>query len=226
MPQFGRFDRAAELVEAIRVVRRRRSGAAKAPRDDACSTWRRSTSPGSRRRSTRRSSPTSVANLQPINAVADASPGFIWRLQTEEGDATSLRFSDDEWLIVNMSVWSRSMRCATTSTARRTPTSCVGSQEWFERMSEAFVALWWIEAGTLPTIERCPRAFGRAPRRRSDAVRVHAEAAVPASAGRLQRHDAGAIGVARCVDLTAQSRAGRRAPDSVIAISNGCSERS
>ena len=94
-----------------------------------------------------------VANLQPINAVADASPGFIWRLQTEQGDATSLRFSDDEWLIVNMSVWESVdalrdyvYRSAHAGVLRR-------RQEWFERMSEAFVALWWIEAGTLPTIE-------------------------------------------------------------------------
>ena len=94
-----------------------------------------------------------VANLQPINAIADASPGFIWRLQTEEGDATSLRFSGDEWLIVNMSVWESVdalrdyvYRSAHAGVLRR-------RQEWFERMSEAFVALWWIEAGTLPTIE-------------------------------------------------------------------------
>ena len=79
-----------------------------------------------------------VANLQPINAIADASPGFVWRLQTEEGDATSLRFSDDEWLIVNMSVWESIdalrdyvYRSAHADVLRR-------RQEWFERMREAF----------------------------------------------------------------------------------------
>jgi hypothetical protein len=121
-----------------------------------------------------------VANLQPINAVADASPGFIWRLQTEQGDATSLRFSDDEWLIVNMSVWESVdalrdyvYRSAHAGVLRR-------RQEWFERMSEAFVALWWIEAAR-PDDRRRARAPGRAQRRRSDVVRVHAEAAVPVS---------------------------------------------
>jgi Domain of unknown function (DUF3291) len=94
-----------------------------------------------------------VANLQPINAIADAAPGFVWRLQTEEGDATSLRFSDDQWLIVNMSVWESIetlrdyvYRSAHADVLRR-------RQEWFERMREAFVALWWIEAGSLPTID-------------------------------------------------------------------------
>jgi len=46
-----------------------------------------------------------VAALEPINAVADRSPGFIWRLQTAGGNATALRVFDDHWLIVNLSVW-------------------------------------------------------------------------------------------------------------------------
>ena len=76
----------------------------------------------------------------------------MWRLQTEEGDATSLRFSDDEWLIINMSVWESIealhdyvYRSAHADVLRR-------RQEWFERMRVAFVALWWIEAGTIPTV--------------------------------------------------------------------------
>ena len=46
-----------------------------------------------------------VAALAPVNAVADASPGFVWRLQTEDGDATAIRAFGDDRLIVNMSVW-------------------------------------------------------------------------------------------------------------------------
>src|SRR5918992_744940 len=47
-----------------------------------------------------------VANLDPINALADATPGFVWRLQTEEGNATAIRpFADDELMAINMSVW-------------------------------------------------------------------------------------------------------------------------
>lgn len=44
-------------------------------------------------------------NLEPVNAVADAADGFVWRLQTETGDATDLRIFGDEWMLVNMSVW-------------------------------------------------------------------------------------------------------------------------
>lgn len=93
-----------------------------------------------------------VASLEPINALADASPGFVWRLQTEAGDATALRFMEDDWLIVNMSVWESLealrgyvYRSAHADVLRR-------RQEWFDRMVEAHVALWWIEAGTLPTL--------------------------------------------------------------------------
>ena len=46
-----------------------------------------------------------VARLDEINALADAAPGFVWRLQTEDGDATALRVFDDDMLLVNMSVW-------------------------------------------------------------------------------------------------------------------------
>ena len=46
-----------------------------------------------------------VAELEPINALADASPGFVWRLQTEDGDATAIRPYDDDRIMVNLSVW-------------------------------------------------------------------------------------------------------------------------
>ena len=47
-----------------------------------------------------------AGNLDRINAVAEASPGFVWRLQTDEGDATAIRpFDDNENMLVNMSVW-------------------------------------------------------------------------------------------------------------------------
>ena len=46
-----------------------------------------------------------VASLDAINKLADAAPGFVWRLQTEDGDATGMRALDDDRLIVNLSVW-------------------------------------------------------------------------------------------------------------------------
>ena len=93
-----------------------------------------------------------VANLEPINAIADASDGFVWRLQTETGDATSLRFMDDDWLIVNMSVWA-SLEALRTYVYRSAHADVLRRrQEWFVKMIEGHVALWWIEAGTLPSL--------------------------------------------------------------------------
>jgi hypothetical protein len=92
-----------------------------------------------------------VANLDRINALAEASPGFVWRLQTDDGDATGLRPMGDDTL-VNMSVWqdvaslnSYVYKSVHVEIMRR-------RKEWFERMSQAFVVLWWVRANHRPTI--------------------------------------------------------------------------
>jgi hypothetical protein len=93
-----------------------------------------------------------VAALAPINALADASPGFVWRLQTEDGDATAIRPFDDDMIMVNMSVWQSVealgdyvYRSAHTPVMRR-------RREWFQAMAEAYVALWWVPAGHRPAV--------------------------------------------------------------------------
>jgi Domain of unknown function (DUF3291) len=93
-----------------------------------------------------------VAELGPINALADTAPGFIWRLQTEDGDATAIRAFGDDLMIVNMSVWvsieALSAFVFTTAHAgvlRR-------RREWFAQLGEAYAVAWWIRAGTVPTL--------------------------------------------------------------------------
>ena len=46
-----------------------------------------------------------VLQLDPVNALADAAPGFVWRLQSSSGNATDIVYSDDPFVLVNMSVW-------------------------------------------------------------------------------------------------------------------------
>jgi hypothetical protein len=94
-----------------------------------------------------------VNNLDRINALAEASPGFVWRLQTDEGNATALRPTDDENLLVNMSVWEDAaslsrfvFKSAHVEIMRR-------RQEWFERMVEAYLVLWWVPKGHVPTVD-------------------------------------------------------------------------
>lgn len=105
-----------------------------------------------------------VAALPEINALADAAPGFVWRLQTEEGDATGIdAFGSD--VIVNLSVWENLealhgfvFRSAHSDVMRR-------RREWFERMHEAYLVLWWVPAGHRPTVDEAKDAL-RTMRRR------------------------------------------------------------
>jgi hypothetical protein len=92
-----------------------------------------------------------VALLDPINALADQSPGFVWRLQTEAGNATAIRAFDDERLLVNMSVWLSIEQLAEFVYRSGHVAVMRRRREWFERM-RVYVALWWIPAGTIPTV--------------------------------------------------------------------------
>lgn len=93
------------------------------------------------------------AELDAINAIADQSPGFVWRLQGDGNDATDLRPTPDPLFLINMSVW----RDAETlfDYVYRTSHSKVmsGRREWFERPAGAYQALWWVPADHQPAIE-------------------------------------------------------------------------
>jgi hypothetical protein len=94
-----------------------------------------------------------VARLEEINALADASAGFVWRLQTPEGDATYLRPFDDERIIVNMSVWENV--AALKAYAYHTAHAELLKQrrDWFEHFAGASLALWWVPAGYQPSVD-------------------------------------------------------------------------
>jgi len=94
-----------------------------------------------------------VALLGPVNALADRSPGFVWRLQTDDGDATSIRPFDDEHMIVNLSVWSSReslwdfvYRSGHLEVMQR-------RREWFHRLAEPWTVLWWVAAGGVPSLD-------------------------------------------------------------------------
>jgi Domain of unknown function (DUF3291) len=92
-----------------------------------------------------------VAALEPINAVADRSPGFVWRLQTEAGDATALRVFDDDHMLVNMSTWD-SLDALADFVYRSAHIAVMRQRRsWFEHM-QIYVALWWAPAGYRPTV--------------------------------------------------------------------------
>ena len=93
-----------------------------------------------------------VAGLDRINALADAAPGFVWRLQTEDGDATALRpFGDD--MLVNLSVW-RDLAALKDFVYGSAHVEVMRRRyEWFEKMAERHLVLWWIPAGHRPDLE-------------------------------------------------------------------------
>ena len=94
-----------------------------------------------------------VARLADINALADAAPGFVWRFQTEDGDATALRPYGDDRIIVNFSVWEspEALRQFVYGTAHAEVMA--RRRDWFERMAEAFLVLWWVPAGHRPSVQ-------------------------------------------------------------------------
>jgi heme-degrading monooxygenase HmoA len=94
-----------------------------------------------------------VAKLEEINALAEASPGFVWRLKTAEGDATSLRPYGDERIAINLSVWetSEDLRAYVYKSAHADVLR--QRKSWFERFDGMYYALWWVPRGHLPPIE-------------------------------------------------------------------------
>ena len=93
-----------------------------------------------------------VAQLGPINALADQHPGFVWRLQTEDGDATAIRPFDDDRVMVNLSVWSSLEALRAFIYATRHLEVMRHRRAWFQRMPDPYLALWWVPAGTIPTV--------------------------------------------------------------------------
>jgi hypothetical protein len=100
-----------------------------------------------------------AARLEPLNALADESPGFVWRYQTDAGDATEVRVFNDELILFNMSVW-ESIEALENFVYRSNHIEALQKKaEWFERANRASLALWWIDAGHLPSVEEAKERF-------------------------------------------------------------------
>jgi hypothetical protein len=102
-----------------------------------------------------------MAALDPINALADTAPGFVWRLQTDDGNATSIHAFDDELMLLNMSVWEsiETLRAFTYTTAHTDVLR--RRREWFERLAVAHMVLWWVPAGHIPTVDEALERLDR-----------------------------------------------------------------
>lgn len=94
-----------------------------------------------------------VDNLDRINALAENSPGFIWRLKGEENNATAIKVFDNDYLIINMSVW-KDMESLFQYVYHSDHVEIFKRRkEWFEKIDDMHMALWYIEEGAFPTPE-------------------------------------------------------------------------
>jgi hypothetical protein len=93
-----------------------------------------------------------AANLERINAMAENAPGFVWRLQTEDGDATAIRPFDDDNMLINMSVWQDIESLSAYVYKSGHVEIMRRRREWFERMDQAFLVLWWVPKGHRPSV--------------------------------------------------------------------------
>ncbi len=104
-----------------------------------------------------------VEALDPINALAEASPGFVWRLQSSSGNATDLAhpWSNDPFVIVNLSVWQSpaALKAYVYNSDHRPFLN--RRTEFFERPTEPHYVLWWIPAGHIPTLEEAAARLER-----------------------------------------------------------------
>ena len=92
------------------------------------------------------------SQLDPVNALADRTQGFVWRLQTEDGNAMAIRAFADDRMAINMSVW-ESLEALQAFVYRSGHVGPLRDrQQWFEPIEGPILALWWIPAGHIPTV--------------------------------------------------------------------------
>ena len=93
-----------------------------------------------------------AARLADINALADGAPGFVWRLQSDAGNATDIQAFEDPLVLVNLSVWESPEHLR--AFVYRSDHANVMRQRksWFERFEGVYLVLWWVPAGHIPTV--------------------------------------------------------------------------
>lgn len=91
------------------------------------------------------------ANLDNINTLAESSEGFVWRLKDDNNNATSIKVFEDEFLLINMSVWTDAESLFKFVYQTHHVDYVKRRKEWFEKMQEVYMALWYVSATHIPT---------------------------------------------------------------------------
>lgn len=97
-----------------------------------------------------------VDRLDEVNAVAEKSQGFVWRLKDDNNNATSIKAFDDDQLIVNMSVW-ESIEDLEAFVYKGSHVEVLRRRkEWFSKM-KFYMVMWWVPAGHVPSLEEAKK---------------------------------------------------------------------
>jgi hypothetical protein len=89
-------------------------------------------------------------NLDRINSLAEKSEGFVWRLKDDSNNATSIKVFDDDFIIINMSVW-KNMESLYQYVYQSDHSNYLKRRkEWFEKMPEMYMALWYVPELHIP----------------------------------------------------------------------------
>jgi len=125
-----------------------------------------------------------MAALDEINAAGDVAPGFLWRLQTEDGNATAVKafgwdVAGSHGVIVNLTTWQSVEALAGFVFSGRHLEIMRQRRQWFHQAAEATTALWWVPSGHRPSTRR-----GRGPGAAAAPIRalrrqLHVPQAVP-----------------------------------------------
>jgi hypothetical protein len=92
-----------------------------------------------------------TSKIAAINAVADRTEGFVWRLQSDSGNALDIIVTDDPLFNINMSVWENLDAFETFVWKTAHAKVYAGKAAWFEHSQLAVTALWWVPIGHIPT---------------------------------------------------------------------------
>ncbi|MBC8048060.1 MAG: DUF3291 domain-containing protein [Fimbriimonadaceae bacterium] len=94
-----------------------------------------------------------IDGLIPVNALAESSNGFVWRLKDDAGDATAIEVFTDKMIIVNMSMW-EDMETFKNFVYKTMHTEYIRNKsKWFEKHDTFYFVMWWVEAGHIPTVQ-------------------------------------------------------------------------
>jgi len=100
-----------------------------------------------------------VARIDALNALADEAPGFVWRLESEEGEISTVATFSGDRVLFNLSVW-ESIEALEAYVYKTSHVKAVQKRaEWFERPTKSPLVLWWIDAGHIPSEKEAEQRF-------------------------------------------------------------------